>query len=346
MKIDKIEVLTSNKKHATDIVMLVDKPEFILEIQRLRDKWDIDKLESIKGLFGDNQGLLDIEGIIRSKFEEPDEIRKKHQEFNRDIDALLRQFKRGKNFRQVVMYALVAGAIPDSIYESCYFDVVTINEPADLSKPERYQYVIVMSPRTEKKEVLEAFEDFKKHRERKIKFHQPRIPLDSPVTKEFIEAIECIEKEKKICEEKTKKDSSFEGINKALAEFFRNTEKANEYILRVGDLSIDIPEHKELIMQYHAGNVNKSAEPDKFRKKTDIDRIRKWYWMRYGESFNDKSTPPKTYEQVYNDWSDLCPVDNEHKNEDEEKNCQYCNIQSWNNIEVALKDYRNLLALS
>src|SRR6185312_14985865 len=37
---------------------------------------------------------------------------------------------------------------------------VMIGEQEDLSKPERYQYVIVMSPRTEKKEVEEAYDEF------------------------------------------------------------------------------------------------------------------------------------------------------------------------------------------
>lgn len=46
MKIEKIDVQTSNKKYATDISMLMDKREFLEAIELLRHKWNIIKLAS------------------------------------------------------------------------------------------------------------------------------------------------------------------------------------------------------------------------------------------------------------------------------------------------------------
>lgn len=170
MKIDKVEILTQNKKHATDVALLVDKPEFLKEINRLREKWYITELSSIESPIPNTTMGLDIEGIICSKFNDPDESASKWQEFNEDIEALLKKFNRGKNFKQVINYILIAGVVPDGIYRSCYFDVVAINESADMNKPERYQYAIILSPRTELKEVEEAFQEFKLYRTAKLQF--------------------------------------------------------------------------------------------------------------------------------------------------------------------------------
>lgn len=172
MKISKIEIQVSNKKHATDIAMLLDKPEFILELINLREKWKIDDLFPISRI---------------QAFTESEAIYPKRVEFDDDINYLLKKFHRGKNYKKVVEYALITGVIPDGIYNSCYFDVVTINEAEDLNKPERYQYVIVLSPRTEKKELEQAYQEFKEHIKGKLHFHDQDLNIDLPDDRALIE---------------------------------------------------------------------------------------------------------------------------------------------------------------
>jgi len=281
MKIEKIDVLTSNKKHATDIAMLVDKPEFIQEIQRLRQKWQITELYKYELL--DEPVLLDMHnplfytGINKSKIEE------KLPEFNKDIDLVLKKFNRGKNFRLVVIYSLITGSVPEGVYQSCYFDKVVINELEDMNKPERYQYVIVLSPRTEKKEVIEAYQEFKAHIKGKIDFQH-------------------------------------------------------------SNLSMDLPQHEELIMQYHAGNIHDSADIDKFKTQKELNRTREWYWIRNMEHINDVSKKQKTYEQVLDEWQkDKCLIKTNHEDITSKKNCDFCSIEDINIIEQALSAYSKLL---
>lgn len=154
MKINKIDVLTSNKKHATDIALLVSKPEFLIELKRLREKWKPATQYMGKNYTLDERALLYYTELSDKEKEE------RLPEFNADINNVLKTFNREKNFRRVVIYALFTGVIPDFAYKSCYFDIVTINEKEDANKPEKYQYVIVMSPRAEKQEVLQAYKEF------------------------------------------------------------------------------------------------------------------------------------------------------------------------------------------
>lgn len=141
MKIEKIDVQTSSKKLATDISMLVDNPEFLKEISILREKWNIASLFSDCDKFS-NFGMA---------------------EFNNDINEVLKKFRRDKGFKRVVEYALLTGTVPDNVYKRAYFDVVTIGEKEDVNHPERYQYAIILSPRAEKMEVVEAYYEFQEY---------------------------------------------------------------------------------------------------------------------------------------------------------------------------------------
>lgn len=173
MKIEKIDIQSLNKKLATDIAMLVDKPEFLQEIKRLREKWNINKLYTVSNL----------DGFLTSK-----DVEDKHNEFLEDIDTLLKRFNRERNFRNVVQYALITGIVPDGVYRSCYFDVVPIGEVDNPDKSSGYQYVIVMSPRTELQEVKDVYKEFKEHIENKIDFHSvSEINSDIPENIELIE---------------------------------------------------------------------------------------------------------------------------------------------------------------
>lgn len=175
MKIDRIGIQTPNKKYATDIAMLIDKPEFLYDIQRLRAEWDIINLLDPAAIY---DGFLEkYLSTDNGKINDETEIQKRLSKFIKDIDGILKKFRRDRSFKRVVEYALATGVIPDRIYKRCYFDKVMIGEPEDLSKPEKYQYVIVMSPRTEKKEVEEAYDEFQDF----IRGHEPKHELDDGV---------------------------------------------------------------------------------------------------------------------------------------------------------------------
>src|SRR3989338_4473295 len=228
MKIDKIEIQTSNKKHATDIAMLVDKPEFLLELKRLREKWRIKNLQILKNSKG-RISLLDISNPLFFTNIDKEKHAVKLPEFNQDVEDVLKKFNRGKNFRLVVIYALLTGIIPTGIYQSCYFDVVTINEPEDLSKPEKYQYIIVMSARAEKQEVEEAFKEFVKHREGKIKLHN-RIPLEKVDKKKLQDAIDTIKREQERKNSEPKRKLTPEECEKVYREFIKRTKNAYDFL--------------------------------------------------------------------------------------------------------------------
>ena len=345
MKIKMIDVQTSNKKHATDIVMLVDRSEFLQEIQRLRQKWHFDELIKLGNLLGSTILLDFINPLVYSGISK-DQIETNLPSFNKDIDNLLKKFHRGKNFRIVVLYALVAGVIPEDVYQSCYFDVISINDKEDISKPERYQYVIVLSPRTEKQEVTEAYKEFKNHIKGKIKFNQPRIPLESEATKEFYEAMDCIEKEKKLYEEEVEKLKTPEEIKKTFTKYMINTEDAREYLLQIGNLNFDIPEHQDLIEQYHRGDVHEYDDIDKHKTLKQFHRNREFYMISYEDVFEGKSKDPLTAKYVFEKWLKKCPLNGHLKPKDEGRVdciCQYCTLFDINTIEKGIEAYIEFL---
>ena len=282
MKIEKIDVKTSNKKHATDIAMLVDKLEFLKEINRLREKWRVPEPNKDSDLYR----------FLELTVKEKDRL----DEFNSDIEMLLKQFNRGKNFKSVVEHALITGVIPDNIYQSCYFDIVTIGEAEDLNKPERYQYVIVMSPRTEKQEVAQAYREFQEH----IKGYKA-----------------------------TNKNE-----NNVLGKIdFQNSENGFNW---------EVPDDKELIKQYHKGNIYKSADIAKFKTQKELDRAREWHWIRYDDYLNGKSNNPLTPAEVCTEWQNKCSINRNLKfKELKDCSCIYCIDPVL--IMKSLKKYDNLL---
>lgn len=345
MKIKKIDVQISNKKHATDIAMLVEKTEFLREIDRLRQKWQITKPKELRSS-PLSQELLNINDLITNDVTDPTEQQKKLQKFNKDIDELLKQFNRGKNYRLAVIYSLFTGVVPNGIYQSCYFDIVTINEPENINRPENYQYVIVLSPRTEQQEVEQAYKEFKDHIKGQIKSHQPRISLGSEATKEFYKAMDCIQREKKIYEEESEKLKTPEEIKKTFTKYLTNTKEARSYLLQIGNLDIDIPEHRELIEQYHKGAVNEYDDIDKHKTLKQFHRNRDFFMISYKDVLEGKSKQPLTAKYVYEKWLEKCSLNGHLKPKDEKRvdcPCQYCTLFDVNTIEKGIDAYIEFL---
>lgn len=341
MKIKKIDVLTSNKSHAIDICMLVDKIEFLRELDRLRKKWRFNKLIKLKKIFN-TTSLLDLTNPLFYSGTSKDQIESKLPLFHNDINDLLEKFHRGQNFKIVILYALITGIVPEKIYKSCYFDVATINEEEDLSKPEKYQYVIVLSPRTEKQDVLDAYKEFQEHIKEKIKFHHSRIPPENVNEKEYQKAIETLEEAKRIYSGKLKEAKTEDEITKLYVEFTQKTRDAYDFLMSIGNLNSDIPDHLELIELYHRGSIYSAATIDAGNRR-DLERTREWYWMRYKDYLNGKVKKPKIYDDLVYEWNNKCRRFQTLKDKDpHKKECDYCRIDQSHFVHM-LVPYEKLL---
>lgn len=341
MKIKMIDVLTSNKSHAIDICMLVDKIEFLRELDRLRKKWRFNKLSKFGNLLGSTI-LLDFRNPLFYSDLKKDQIESELPLFNIDIDNLLKTFHRGKNFRTVVLYALIKGCVPEDVYQSCYFDIVMINDTEDLNKPEKYQYVIVLSPRTEKQEVSKAYKEFKEHIKGKIKFYHSRIPRSNIKNNDYQKAAETLENEMKSSREKLNEAKTEEELKSIYTKFTQKTKDAYDYMMSVGELNSDIPDHLELIHMYHRGATYNSATIDSGNRR-DLDRTREWYWMRYKDYLNGKVKKPKIYDDLVYEWNNKCRRFQTLKDKDpHKKECDYCRIDQSHFVHM-LVPYEKLL---
>lgn len=349
MKIKMIEIQATNKSHALEVAMLVDKKEFLQEINRLREKWKISKLTQVINSLG-VQFDLNVRSLITNSNESESQESKKLDDFYNDIDGVLRKFRRGKNFKMVVIYALFAGVIPDNLFSSCYFEVATLNEVKDKTHPENDQFVIVLSPRTELKEVKQVFNEFKEHIKNKILFESRKLSEDN--REQFLNSTE-INEFKKLSEfldsQYLQHEREIKGlpIKEALlkkAEFFDSIRELTErYKSLKARTPLDINDSEDAsdIHGYNAGQIYSSALIDHGNRR-DLERTREWYWMRYQDYLNGVSTKPRIYEEVAEMWWNLCPVHKGDVSKKERKICPQCRIDA-SHISHALSPYEKLL---
>jgi len=351
MKIKKIDIQTTNKSHALEIAMLVDRQDFLLEIESLREKWHVSRLTQLT-LLPEIQQLLNIQEIISPNAKNHEEQEEKLNEFNLDVEKILKKFGRGKNFKVVVIYSALVGIVPANIFSSCYFDVATVNEAEDKSKPEKYQYIIVLSPRTEQKELKEAFSEFQNHIKNKIAFENriqsgsddQRKFLNEDEDREFHELSSTLEKAYQGYMVETKNKPLKEAL-KERTKFIEATEELrNRYAVLKAKTPINMndPQDADLIEAYLLGGIYNSALIDDGNRR-DLDRTREWYWMRFGDFFNGLAKLPKTYEDVAEDWCNKCPkYGSDVYDDDHKKDCPYCHVDA-SNIAHALSPHEKLL---
>lgn len=152
MDIDKrIEIKSVDKRHYYDIALLVDKPNFIDWVIDLRKKWKIDKVFSSENYDGFYSHIMKISGKISGD---------NWRSFQKDIEKVRTSFGRLPNFDKVIMYAIVAGEIPDGVYNSCYLE--TIVDPDDPENDGKYKYAIIVTPNTTSKDISNVLSEFKK----------------------------------------------------------------------------------------------------------------------------------------------------------------------------------------
>lgn len=176
MEITKIEIETKNKKHRTDIAMLVDKISFLKDIKVIRKKWQINRL------YKPSEINVFLDWLIagdKNRNSDYKKAKKRLKKFNQDIIIIRNKYNRTKNFDVVIKYAIACNLIPNNVYRSCFFDKILLSSDENSNKAKNYQYVIILSPRTEKNEVKEVFDEFQEHIRSKIKFHKHDWPYIS-----------------------------------------------------------------------------------------------------------------------------------------------------------------------
>lgn len=111
-----------------DVALLVDYPEFIKDLQKLRDKWEIKELiplnkftnwlDELQKRPTQKRQITSVEG--RDQYDEEIARQRPHIDLECDIRDLRIKHKRTDNFDKAIMYALVCGAVPNKVYKTAY----------------------------------------------------------------------------------------------------------------------------------------------------------------------------------------------------------------------------------
>jgi hypothetical protein len=144
----KFEIETVNDNHFKNIATLVDKPDYIKAVNKLRAKWKIiDRFKSknYKGFY------VFICG------ENGDE--KLWSEFLNEVANLRSMFNKSPNFDKVIIYSIAFDKIPSHAYKSCYIKAEPLSPSGE--NGDDHQFSIVFSPETTRDEISEEFAKFK-----------------------------------------------------------------------------------------------------------------------------------------------------------------------------------------
>lgn len=102
-------------------------------------------------------------------------------------------------------------------------------------------------------------------------------------------------------------------------------------------------EYKDILNDPKFGFIKeKSYSKD---TKSNIEKDREWFWMRYLDLINGKLAEPKTCSEVHEEWQKRCEVYNLPTNEiPDGHDCQYCSDKiSIGVIEKAISRYKTFL---
>lgn len=188
MKIIQIEIKSSNNDEITDVGPLLDNLDFIKDILEIRKKWKINKFydPSAFPVFIEYEIMTNKDSLIDN-----DEVQKRLEIFNQDVSDIRKKYNKTRNFDIVIKYVIACNCVPEGIYRKCYFDRILVNSQDNSNDDKNYQYVIYVNPRTQKKDVEEAFRDFEAFIKGKIEFHRrtPSIPGDEEEIEEFRQGV-------------------------------------------------------------------------------------------------------------------------------------------------------------
>jgi len=133
MKIKKIEITIRNKRHYADVAILVDRPDFIDWINKLRAKW------RIKKNFKEYHDFLVHIGKQERK-------NKAREEFEKDVKKVRLAFNRSPNFDNVITHAIAFGKVYKGSYNPCYYEHIL--DPVDPNDERKDKYAIIVTPNT------------------------------------------------------------------------------------------------------------------------------------------------------------------------------------------------------
>ncbi|MEK7070799.1 MAG: hypothetical protein AAB966_03255 [Patescibacteria group bacterium] len=145
MKID-IEII--NDSHFKDIATLIDRPDYIRAVDKIRAKWKLTDRFDVKN-FKTFYAYIWGEDVNETSW----------NEFLTDVAHLRSIFYKSPNFDKVIIYSIAFNKIPNYAYRSCYIKA----EPIDPSEngSDDHQYSIVFSSETTRNEIQDEFNKFK-----------------------------------------------------------------------------------------------------------------------------------------------------------------------------------------
>ncbi len=146
MKIKKIEISINNKRHYADVAILVDKPDFIDGINKLRTKWKIE--ESFKP-----EQYHDFLVHIRKQ------EKKGGGEFEEDVKKVRLAYNRSPNFEDVITHAIAFGEVFEGSYNPCYYEQIV--DPVDPNDERKYKYAIIITPNTVLEDIAPVLNEIK-----------------------------------------------------------------------------------------------------------------------------------------------------------------------------------------
>lgn len=165
MKIEIFKIGASNLKHRTSIALLVDKPEFVKTIKRLREKWNLTDLFQP----GHDSQLIEFICGREKDFG-------KWDSFCADIETVRRSFNRTPNFDKIIKYALAFTEIPEGAFRSTYYKAISNSE-----YPDDTEYAIIVTPHSTDTEVTTELKEFKQMIQGQIEYRKSKVELDKAV---------------------------------------------------------------------------------------------------------------------------------------------------------------------
>ncbi|OGD08305.1 hypothetical protein A2397_03685 [Candidatus Amesbacteria bacterium RIFOXYB1_FULL_44_23] len=167
MEIEMFKIGATSLKHRTSIALLVDKPEFVKTIKRLREKWNLTKL------FQPDQDSELMEHICG-----PEKNYDRWDNFCADIETVRRCFNRTPNFDKVIKYALAFTEIPEGAFRSTYFKAIDNSE-----YPDDIEYAIIVTPHSTPAEVTSELKEFKQIMQDQIEYRSDKGKLERAIEK-------------------------------------------------------------------------------------------------------------------------------------------------------------------
>lgn len=161
MNIKRIEINIKDDWRYGLVASLIDRADFLQDIEAIRKKHKIKKLFSRE----------EIENETLKQFDETTNYFRKHgsihpllkvvHEYDNDIIKLQRKYKKSNNFQEVIRFSLICGEVIERDFENVYTIVVGVPKDKDqvffpLNSPD---VAIIITPETDPKEIISAYKN-------------------------------------------------------------------------------------------------------------------------------------------------------------------------------------------